>query len=511
LITGACPAFAAAPCAAMIHARIPAAEIALPSRGVDIETAKTYPAEADLPKTCRVIGKIISTEKSAPPIRFELNLPDAWNGKALQFGGGGLDGVLVDGLHSMPGNAPLANPIPNPLARGYATFGSDGGHQAITPADASFGRIPQALANYTGEAVKRTHDAAVAIMRRFYGISPRRTYFAGGSKGGHEGLVAAQRYGADYDGIIAYYPAKDSVALIFGWGALSEAAYGPDGGALSPAKQAFLKRSVMGACDALDGLKDGVISATAACAATISPASFRCAPGATDTDACLTDAEARLIELGLQRRALPFPLANGVAAIGPFPMLSGSAFEGILFSPVGPDATAYGAFVNGIVRDFWTGNSIARFAGLDTQKFQGAIMGYSRQADATSTDMDKFVSHGGKLILVQGATDMLVPPSATTDYYERLAAHYGPKTDGFVKYFVQPGYGHGFGDFALSWDSLGALDSWSETGVFPANPVAADGNPATRDRQMPLCEYPAYPRYDGGDARNASSFRCVAQ
>ena len=511
VFAGASPAFAAPTCGTLAHLHIAASAIGLPSRGAVIDSAADHPVEADIPETCRVIGQIIAVGADVPPIRFEVNLPHDWNGKALHFGGGGLDGVLVDGLHAMPGNGPVTHSPANPLARGFATFGSDGGHQGTNPGDAAFGRIPQARANYAGEAVKRTHDAAVAVIASFYGSAPRRMYFAGGSKGGHEGLVAAQRYGADYDGVIAYYPAKDSVALVFAWGALSQAAYGPNGGALSVAKQQFLKHAVMQACDALDGVADGIISDTTACAATIAPVSLRCASGAADTSACLTDAEIRLLDLGLTRQAMPYPLANGVASIGPFPVMNGPAFTGILLSPNGPDATLYSAFNNGVIRNFWTHDDTAQFDTLDLQKLHDVILAYSRESDATSVDLDLFAAHGGKLIVVQGSTDMLVPPAATTDYVARLGARYGLRTGGLVRYFVQPGYGHGAGDFLLTWDSLGALDAWVETGSFPANPVASDGNAATRDRQMPLCEYPAYPRYTGGDARLATSFACVTR
>jgi len=512
-VAGANPAFAATPCDALAKMRIPARAIALPSAGAVIDSATVHTAEADIPETCRVIGRIIAVGAGVPAIRFEVNLPPDWNGKALHFGGGGLDGTLVDGLRSMPGDGPVTHAPANPLARGFVTFGSDAGHQASNPGDAAFGRIAQARANYAGEAVKRTHDAAIAVITRFYGSPPRRMYFAGGSKGGHEGLIAAQRYGADYDGVIAFYPAKDSVGLILGWGALSQAAYGPGGGALSAAKQQFLKTAVLNACDGLDGLKDGIISDTAACAATIAPVSLHCASttgigAGTDTSACLTDAEIRVLDLGLTRQSLPYPLANGVATIGPFPVMSGAAFAGIWLSPNGPDATAYGAFVNGVIRNFWTDDDTARFATLDLKTHRKTILAYSHESDATSVDLDRFAAHGGKLIVVQGTTDMLVPPSATTDYIVRLAAHYGRRMDGLARYFVQPGYGHGAGDFLMSWDSLGALDTWVETGAFPGGQVATDGNPVTRDRQMPLCEYPAYPRYNGGDARLATSFSC---
>lgn len=505
---GAPAARAAENCAALVKLEVPGSAIALPSGGARIEQAAVYPATTDLPETCRINGEILGSTPDAPPIRFQVNLPARWNGKALQLGGGGFNGFLVDGLRNFPGNAPVTNAPPNPLARGFATFGSDGGHQSANPFDASFGRNAEARENYTGAAVKRLHDAAVAVIHAYYGKMPRRTYYAGGSKGGHEALVAAQRYGGDYDGVISYYPAKDSVGLILGWGALSEAAYGPAGTPLSPQKQAFVRYTVLAACDALDGLADGVIADTRACEAAISPVSLSCAPGQPPNDKCLTAAEAATLTAGLRRTFYPFPLVNGVTSIGPFPVMSGGALDQAWLSPAGRSATAYDNFNNGIVRNFWTADADASLASIDLEKLRPVIQAHSQQSDATSTDLDAFARHGGKMIIVQGTTDMLVPPAATTDYYRRIAGRYGNRTDSLVRYFIQPGYGHGSGAFTLSWDSLAALDAWVETGSFPVTPIATDANAATRDRQMPLCEYPLFPRYVSGDNRKASSFRC---
>lgn len=503
----AASAAAADPCSDLVKLRIPARAIALPTRGATIDKAAVFAAEGDLPETCRVNGEIRGSTSGAPPIRFQVNLPTRWNGKAVQFGGAGFNGLLVDGLGAVPGSAPGGNAGPHPLARGYATFGSDGGHQASDPFDSSFARQREARANYTGAAVKRLRDVAVAVILARYGSPPKRLYYAGGSKGGHEALVAAQRHGADYDGVLAFYPAKDSVGLILAWGALTEAAYGPGGTPLSAQKQALVQRAVLTACDALDGLADGVVANTAACAATISPASLTCAVG-QPADTCLSTAEAATLAAGLRRTQYPYPLAHDVSALGPFPVLSGATLVPFWFSPAGRAGTMYEKFVLGIARDFWTLDPGARFATLDLARLRPVIVAHAQQSEANATDLDDFAGHGGKLILVQGTLDMLTPPSATTDYFLRVAARYGTRTSDFVRYFIQPGYGHGVGPFTLSWDSLAALDNWVETGTFPPYAVATDASAATVGRQMPLCDYPLFPRYVAGDPRQASSFRC---
>lgn len=513
LFAAACanaPAAASMRCENLLHMHVPAQAIGLPTAGAIVDAAVPVAAGEDFSPNCRINGHILASSRGAPDIRFQINLPDTWNGKALQFGGGGLDGKLIDGLHDMPGNAPISSPPPNPLARGFVTFGSDAGHQASDPFDGSFGQNGEARENYAGAAVKKVHDTAIAVIRSFYHQAPKRVYFAGGSKGGHEGLVAAQRYGADYDGVIIFYPAKDSVALIFGWAALTQAAYGPVEGALTPAKQQFLHRAILAACDKLDGVEDGIVANVRACEASISPTSLQCAPGGQSSDTCLATGEIALLETGERRLDLPFTLANGVSSIGPFPIMADAPLDRILMSPDGRGATVYDGFVRAIIRNFWTHDTATTIETLDTARFRDAILAYSRQADATSPDIDAFVRHGGKMIIVQGSDDMLVPPSATTDYFTKLAARYGEKTPQIARYFIQPGYSHGFGVFNLSWDSLSALDSWVETDKFPADPVATDGNPATRDRQMPLCEYPLFPRFQSSDPKSATSFRCSA-
>jgi hypothetical protein len=499
---------AAQTCGKLAGMRLAPATIGLPTRGAVIDTAQVAPAEADLPATCRIAGRVLGTGAKTPPIRFQVNLPEAWNDKAIQFGGGGFDGTLVDGLHAMPGFAPVSAMPANPLARGFATYGSDAGHQAQGPFDATFGHDPQALENYAGAAVKRVHDTAAAVIRAYYGRAPRRTYFIGGSKGGHEGLVAAQRYGTDYDGVVAYYPAKDSAGLVLAWRRLSDLAYaGKD--ALTEAQLTALHGAVLHACDELDGVRDGIVANVGACAATISPATFACAPGSAPGDTCLTPGQVGLLTEALRRYAYPWPLANGVTGIGPFPLLSGAPIAPALFADAGREATIYQKFTVGVIGDFW---GIAQ--GTDSHDLaapanRAVIERYSAATDATSTDLDAFRHHGGRLVIVQGSTDMLVAPQATTDYVLRLAARYGTQGRDLVHYFMQPGYSHGFGDFALNWDSLAYLDTWVETGTAPRDPVATDGNPATRDRTMPLCEYPRFPRYRAGDPRLAASFTCA--
>jgi len=491
-------------CAALAGMAIPADQMRLPSAGALVQSATLMPAVTNGdPENCRVRGQVISLDSTAPAINFQVNLPSTWTRRSMQLGGGGFNGTLITGNGNVPGTTG-ANAPTTPLRRLYATYGSDGGTSVGTAPQGSYGLNAAAFANYGGESVKRTYDAAQAIIRTYYGESPKHRYYAGGSKGGHEGLVAAQRYGDDYDGVIAYYPAKHNLFLIYGWENIRRAVAAP-GGALSVAKQNLLLNALNQACDALDGLADGVIANRAACDRTFDVATLMC-PGGGDTgDGCLSAAQIRTVRTAASKVALPYPEANGGTTTGPFPVLHGGNLVGNL--------GGYGFFNTGVITYWYLKNPAATpadISGFDFVAHRADVEAVDKLYSATSTNIDRFLSGGGKLILVQGTIDMLVPPSATDPYYQALVDRYQGRIRNTVRYYVQPGYGHGNGNFGLSYDSLTALDDWVTKGVAPANQVAYDGNAATAGRAMPLCEFPAWPRYTGtGDPKLATSFQCA--
>lgn len=507
LATGA-PALALADCADLAGMRVAPDQFGLPSGGAQVDSATPVAAAEGLPAYCAVSGRIDPASAGAPPILFRLNLPDDWNGKALQMGGGGLNGYVVDGLGQVPGTV-AGGVADRPLAQGYVTFGSDSGHQAEHPADARFGTIPEALENYGGAAVKRLHDAALPLIVAHYGRAPARMYHVGGSKGGHESLVAAQRFGADYDGIVAYYPTKDSTGLILGWHNMVRATYGVEGAAIPPAKQEMIRARSFAACDGLDGLEDQIIANTAACLASFSPAALACPEGAADTSGCLTPPQVGAIEAAHRRFALPKTLANGVTEVGPWPVLLGGNSAGRWLDAEGTgESTPIYTYVQAVSRYFWTGDPELSLFDFDPAIQSEGMLAYSQIADATDPDLSELAAHEGKLILVQGTIDMLVPVAATTDWYLQASARLGAAADDTLRYFIQPGYGHGQGEFRLDWDSLAALDHWVETGTAPEAPIAHDGNEGAA-RTMPLCAYPAFPRYLDGPTDRADSFVCA--
>src|SRR6516165_6293222 len=303
----------AAPCAALAGRSIEPALIGLPSgpariASATVERLPASPAAAEPSAAyCKVLGEIAPLDPAAPSIRFEVNLPEQWNGKAVQYGGGGFNGVLITGLDPL---RDARRDTPVPVARGYATWGTDSGHNnANLPEIQAFALNAEALENYAYASYKKVRDVAVEIARVRYGTAPRRIYFYGRSEGGREGLTMAQRFPADFDGIVSAVPAINFTGLQAAGARNSIALMGE--GWLSPAKVKTLHKAVLDACDRLDGLADGIVSRYAACRTAFDPKKLRC-PDGRDSDNCLTNAQIAAIETIHSPYMFSFPLANGV-------------------------------------------------------------------------------------------------------------------------------------------------------------------------------------------------------
>jgi feruloyl esterase len=463
-------------------------------------------------------------DPAAPDIRMQVALPTTWNQKALMFGGGGYDGT-IPALNSKVPFGP--NDAPRPLGRGYATFASDSGHQApagFLPSPSLYGEFlanDEALRNFAGDALKKTRDAAVFVLGRYYDRStPERTYFAGGSTGGREALAVAQRWARDFDGVISVYPAFNAATLDLYFGHMTRQLAAP-GAFPRPAQQVLLYDAVIAACDGLDGLTDGVISDEPACH--FDPAVLRCPEGQDTGDTCLSDPQITAIRAVSSAITFPYPLASGETGYPGFPFLSGADMSTPLLglgttapaTPM-PKTAGYGMQF----WDAWVKYAVTRDPGYDSLsldplapgRWQDRISQLTALQDVNSTDLRPFARRGGKLLLLHGTADELVSHRATVEYYEGLVQTMGQRrVDAFARFYLVPGADHAnrAAAFAAGWDSLTALDDWVTTGAAPADPVVRDTNPgATRTR--PLCEYPTHPRYVGsGSPDEASSFECV--
>jgi feruloyl esterase len=529
------------PCASLANMAIPAAAIGLPTTGATVTSATVVAAAgtgaAFVPEHCLVNASISPVDANAPKIMMRVALPTAWNQKALMYGGGGFDGTIPN----VVGNASNgATDVNLPVARGYAVFASDSGHQANARGslDGTFGLNDEALANWGGNALKKTRDTAAYIIRSRYALNPVKSYFAGGSTGGREALQSVQRWPADWDGVIAWYPAWNQASAMMAGYAGSNAVAKP-GAYPSVAKRLALLNASLQACDALDGVADGVVSNQAACNARFDPATatlngapLRCAGGADTGDTCLSDAQIAAVKAINSPVKFGFSLASetghpgynvwgadlGISSLptavaGTVAFLNlGSAAPA---NPVPAAAPYITQQVDGVLKYMITRdvnfNPLA-FDPLAPSTLASRWVELSKMIDI-STDFSGFVNKGGKMLLAHGVHDVLVSSRSTEDLYLRQVKQHGQaKVDTFARYYEIPGLGHAVSSqFNGTWDALTALENWAERGIAPANQVTRDtiGVPG---RTRPLCDYPKWARYNGtGDVNVAASYTCVVQ
>lgn len=450
------------------------------------------PDYSSLPAFCRVAGTILATAES--DIRFELWLPEQWNGKFMQTGNGGAAGSIV------------YDSLVEPLLRGYAVANTDTGHQGAAGDFAWAANQPQKLVDYQYRAVHELTVAGKALAAAHYGRPADRSYFVGCSTGGRQGLKEAQRYPEDYDGIVAGAPANNWSALM----ALSiEIQRNLGAGGLGVEKLNVLKEAAIAACDANDGVADRVITNIAAC--DFDPAILQCAAG--ETGQCLSAAEveaAKRIYSGVVDSAGRVVMPG----TGPGSEPVWAAYASAQF------AIGTNYFRNVVAKDpawdpatFDVDRDVARLEDADN----GA-------AKAMNPNISAFVDRGGKLIMYHGTTDGLIPYDNTVNYYESVADELGQrKTGDSVRLYLVPGMDHcsgGEGAFAVDW--LTPLERWVENGESPGTlqamhpggsaPVLVGPAPPPREPfTRPVCPYPQVPTYRGtGDPNDAASFDCVA-
>ena len=264
--------------------------------------ARVTPAN---PEFCKVLGQIAPSDPKAPPIKFQVNLPVEWNGRSLQYGGGGFNGVLITGL-ALPPAFPFGTT--SPLARGFVTYGTDSGHET-KPGEPPqvFALNDEAFENFAHRSYKRVRDAAVALMVRAYGNPPAKLYFMGSSEGGREGLTMAQRYPEDFDGIFARVPVINWVGLQHAGTRAGLATMGE--GWIRPAQVELVANAVLQACDKADGSDDELVQDPVGCKTKFQPESLRCAAGQSG-DACLTDAQIAAIKTLHSTLQIPVPVGE---------------------------------------------------------------------------------------------------------------------------------------------------------------------------------------------------------
>ena len=514
-------------CSKLKHLSIDASGIALPTLGGAVTSVKRVHGSAA--GFCKVLGIIRSVDAAANPIRFEVNLPENWNDKAVQFGGGAFDGFLheSDGLRAtVLGDKRL----PTPLGRGYVTFGSDSGHHhhylllpdVVNALSAKFALNDEQRRNFASDGLKKTHDLAVAIMKVRYGEAPKRTYFVGGSTGGREAMKVVDLWPEDYDGVLAAYAAWNQIESDLQFIRVAQAMYakGSEGqsGWLPTAQTKLLRDAVLQACDAQDGLKDGIISDPAGCH--FHADSLRCRDGKSHKG-CLSDGQERTVAAFAKPQVSDFAVANGLRTEPGYNVLRGADLTGsmgLLRHPFQPPIPLLNSFyylvASGVLRFFLTQDSRFNALTFDTTtggpggRWVPEIQQQSEEDDASKADLSAFESRGGKLLIVHGVADSTIPTDASVYLYQRIADAMGSsRVKGFLRLYLIPGFGHGQGVFNAGFDTVGVLDAWADGGVVPEELIVSDNNPGL-PRIRPMCPWPRWPKYVGGNVNAAKSFVC---
>jgi len=475
------------------------------------------------PAFCKVLGHIEPTDAKAPPIKFEVNLPVEWNGRSLQYGGGGFNGVLVTGL-----GLPPAYPFnkPSPLARGFVTYGTDSGHET-KPGEPPqlFALNDEAFENFAHKAYKRVRDAAVALMVRAYGRPPEKMYFMGSSEGGREALTMAQRYPEDFDGIFARVPVINWVGLQHAGTRSGLVTMGE--GWIRPAQVKLVADAVLKACDKADGSDDLLVENPVGCKATFRPEALRCVEG-KNSDECLSDAQIRAINTLHSTYRFTFPLANG---IDDYPGWGVSGEDNPSSGPtggwiswwLGKAAPAQPPIPgNGIAWIYGAGGIqyvFARDPKLDVRTYKPEdhkerVLAVSELMDSTNPDLSRFRARGGKLIILEHMSDYAQSPYAGIRYFENVQRVLGQApTAEFARLYAAPGADHVGSGAPANVDMLDVLTDWVEKGQAPGDLEVIEQEseaPAFATiRALPLCQWPTWPHYRSGPVAASSSFFCA--
>jgi feruloyl esterase len=464
------------------------------------------PPFAKLPAFCRVQGIIQPSSDSH--IEFEVWLPSSnWNGKYHGEGNGGFAGSINYGA------------LTESVLSGYASSSTDTGHEGgMTDGKWALGH-PEKIVDYGYRAVHETAENSKSIISAFYGSAAKHSYFSSCSNGGRQALMEAQRYPADYDGLIAGAPAANITHIIpaFNWNL--QALEADPASYIPPAKYTAIEAAAVAACDARDGIKDGLIDDPRKC--DFKPSTLLC-KGA-ETASCLTQPQVMALEklyAGARssngEQIYPGYMPGGQAGLSGWGLwISAAKPEASLQYAFGMQGAAYMIYQN----PAWDFRSMK----LDRDvKVADDTMG--QRLNAIDPSLKGLKDRGGKLILYHGWSDAALAPTATIDYFQSVVAKMGTQeTDGFVRLYMVPGMQHcgagpGPDSFGAtpgsphvdSGDMTAAMEHWVENGAAPGKIIAAKYSAGHVVRTRPLCPYPQVARYSGsGSSDDAANFTCA--
>jgi feruloyl esterase len=439
-------------------------------------------APAPLPAYCRVAATLKPSTDS--DIKMELYLPaENWNGKFEMEGNGGWAGS-IQGIGAMQAA----------LREGYATSATDTGH---TGGDGMFALgHPEKITDFAYRAVHETVVKSKLLIKAYYGKDPEYSYWNGCSTGGRQGLVEVAKFPDDFDGVVAGAPANPHIHL-HAAGVERAIELIDNNAPLTQAKVEALHKAILDQCDAIDGVKDGLIGDPTKCK--FDPASMLC-KGAT-SDNCLTQAEVQTvkIEFGDIKTKKGEVIWTGyepgselqVASFRSVPTAPGGGWDSIRI--LGHQDTNYDWHKFDLDADV----ALADKAGID----------------ALTSDLSAFKKHGGKLLLYHGWADPGIPPGHTVMFYESVLDKMGKQQDDWMRLFMVPGMQHCSGGPGTDqFNKMAALERWREGNQAPAQIVADHVSGGQVDMSRPLCPYPQVAVYKGtGSTNDAASFSCKLQ
>jgi len=435
-----------------------------------------------LPAHCRVA--MVLTPSSDSHIQMELWLPATadWNGKFEAVGNGGWAGSIT-----FPAMAQA-------LKEGYATASNDTGHMGGDPV---FGLgHPEKLVDFAWRANHEMTVQSKAIINSYYGKQSKLNYWNGCSTGGRQGLMEAQKFPTDFDAVIAGAPANWQTHLhAWDMNVAVTAIKHPDM-FLTPGKMATINKAVLAQCDAMDGVKDGILNDPRKCK--FDPSVLLC-KGA-DSDACLTQAQvegAKLVYAAAKKKdgTFIFPGKEPGSEIG----------WGQQLNPIKtPMALHLGTFQVATYQDAnwdWRNFDLDRDVAAADEKFGYVNAPY---------DLSGFKMRGGKLLLYHGWNDTAISPENTINYYDNVLKKMGAKQDSWMRLYMVPGMNHCQGGVGTDqFNKMGVVERWRESNQAPEQIIAAHVTGATVDMTRPLCPYPQVAVYKGtGSTNDSASFSC---
>lgn len=452
--------------------------------------APVLPA-AGVPEHCRIDGEL-PTE-----IGFQINLPTAWNGRLYMFGNGGYAGEDPESPRERS-SRDLA------LRNGFATVRTDTGHVATKEPLATFARDPQRVLNHGFGAVHATIVYAKGLVAAYYGRHARFAYWDGCSTGGRQGVMSAQRFPADFDGIVAAAPTLDWSSIMIK-GLWNRAALGRAN--LTVERMGEVFEAALARCDLQDGLRDGLIDDPRRCA--FEPA--RDLPICATRNAraaCFSPEDVEALQrlyagppkgAGIPGWVYQVPGFEHASTLQPFVMVADGS----------PDVLT-------IFAESWT-----RYIGFRTADYDPTAFDFDRDPPLIrrvdrlfnpTPDLDKFKARGGKMITFWGWADAALNPQMGLEYYDRVVSRLGlSSTQDFYRFFLIPGVAHcadGYGPDEI--DAMTAVIEWVEKGIVPARLPARRTRDGKVSYDRAYCSYPESTDYLGsGDPEAPGSYSCV--